>query len=163
MKYLSIILITVLFSCKPAEKTSKTNNVQSVSNKIEFTLIKEGTNSGFITKKEQVITNPTDFENEWNIALANYLERNPVPNFDFNNNQIILITMGEQTSGGHTIRTDSVTFTESTITLNATASKPGNDCMTTSVMTQPFQIINIPKSNKKIEFNITEHTYNCGK
>lgn len=162
MRLLIITTITLLFSCKVSENTNKVKT-EPVDNEIAFNLVYEGTNSGFLEKKEQIITNQTDFEKSWNIALVNYLERNPVPTIDFEKNQVILITMGEQTSGGYTLKTDSVTNIKTGIAINATAKKPGASCMTTSVMTYPYQMISIPKTNQKIEFKITEDIYDCGK
>ena len=160
MRYISISLIAILLSCKTSDKTNTPKTTEN-SNKLTFTLIYEGSNSGFTEKKEQIISNQTDFEQAWSIAFANSSERNPIPQFDFNSKQIVLTTMGEQTSGGYLLKTDSVTKINNEIIINSTALKPGNDCMTTAGTTQPFQFISISKTTKVIKINIKEDSYSC--
>ena len=163
MKYLTISLFVLLFSCKPSEKAA-TNEKPTVKEAvIDFTIIKEGTNSGFTEFKESLITKQADLSETWNNIFANYMQKDPLPKIDFKTNEVYLIAMGEKTSGGYTIKVESVVESKKEIIINVVKSIPGKSCMTTSVMTYPYQLIMFQKKDKPVRFNGIDKVYECGK
>ncbi len=73
--------------------------------------------------------------------------------------------MGEQRSGGYSVKTSTIVETRKNITINVIESKPGSNCITTSVITYPFEIIEFDrgKTNKKFIFKTVENVYECKK
>jgi len=171
MRLLIIISAFSLFSCKPTEKTAiEQNSVPkvetqeaTVSSKIEFTILKEGTNSGFKTAENKVINSTEEFSKIWKILFQNYMETPPLPKVDFRAYSAILVTIGEQNSGGYTINVKSITASKTQEKVIVNTSIPGKSCMTTSVMTYPFQLIMLPKTNGQVSFEKKETTYECEK
>ena len=171
MRFLIIIAALTFFSCKPSEKsTTVENNIPEIeskdltkTNNIEFTILKEGTNSGFKTVENKVINSTEELSKVWSVLFQNYMEVPPLPKVDFKAFTAILVSMGEQNSGGYTINVKSIVDSKSEEKVIVNESKPGASCMTTSVMTYPFQLIMLPKTAGKISFERKETIYECGK
>lgn len=160
MRFLFFISILFLFSCKVSEKETLVG-VQAKN--IEFTVLKEGTNSGHKTAGSKIIHNTEELSLAWTILHGNYMENPPIPKIDFNSNQLILILMGEKTSGGYSIGVENIIEINAESIITIGEKKPGKTCMTTSVMTYPYQLIIIPKTNKQIVYKRIERLYECGK
>ena len=160
MKYLTISLFVILFSCKSSEKEPLAG-LQAKS--IDFTVLKEGTNSGFKEFGKYFIAKQSGLPMVWDSIFVNYMQKDPLPKLDFETNEVYLIAMGEQSSGGYNIKVESILETKKEVVVNVTQSKPGKSCMTTSVMTQPYQLFMFPKKDKTVRFNWIDKVYECEK
>jgi hypothetical protein len=162
MRFLIIATLALLFSCKsPCVATFETDTSQQ--KEIAFNIIKEGTNSGFTEFGKYFIAKQSGLSIIWDSIYVNYMQKDPIPEIDFEENEVYLIAMGEKNSGGYTIKVESVIETKKEIIVNVVKSKPGKTCMTTSVMTYPYQLFTIPKPNKSLRFNWIEKVYECEK
>lgn len=160
MKYLTISLLVFLFSCKASEKETLVG-VQGKN--VEFIILKEGTNSGFKDNRFYLITEQVELKSAWDSIFVNHMQKDPLPKVDFKTNEVYLIAMGEQTSGGYTIKVESVIETKKEVIINVIKSKPGKSCMTTSIMTYPYQLFMFSEKNKTVRFNWIDKIYECGK
>jgi len=70
-------------------------------------------------------------------------------NVDFNNFQIIAVIDAVKSSGGHSIDITNIEETPKNIVVTIKHLLPGN---ATTVITQPFHIVKIPKSTKPVVF-----------
>ncbi len=70
-------------------------------------------------------------------------------NVDFNNFQIIAVIDAVKSSGGHSIDITNIEETPNNIVVTIKHLLPGN---ATTVMSQPFHIVKIPKSTKPVVF-----------
>ena len=162
MKYLLLILtLCTFFACKSSEQTKTANPPIATEKPIEFNVIKSGTNGIYKSATELKIEESAKLDAVWAELFKNYSRQAPIPIVDFTKNSVIVVTMGEQNSGGHSIKISSVSETDKAIIVNIEESKPGSTCITTSVMTYPFQLIEIPKSDKKFIFNRTKKVIEC--
>jgi hypothetical protein len=66
-----------------------------------------------------------------------------VPEIDFATNQIVLVDLGERTSGGYSIRVDSIYESEGALSINATEIKPGSTCFVTTAMMTPYVFLKV--------------------
>ncbi|MDF1673226.1 MAG: protease complex subunit PrcB family protein [Vicingaceae bacterium] len=155
-----LILISILglLSCKSSQSSTS-----SVMEKVVFTPIelKSGNNGGFKTKTNLVISTQEEFLKIWNQAFANYMNKETAPEVDFEKNIILLVALGEKTSGGYTIKVDNVIETKDNTVVNVLYTSPGKGCMTTESITYPFQIIQIEKPNKAILFSKKNIVFGC--
>ncbi len=162
MRILTITLLIFLISCKTGEKFPLPEEEFNLKN-IEFTILKEGTNSGYKQLGNVLIYKLSRLDMVWDSLFLNYSRKPPIPVIDFEIKQLVWIGMGEQRSGGYSIKVKSVIERKKELIINIIESKPGKTCMTTSVITQPYQLIEIPKTNKKIIYNRVENIYECKK
>lgn len=153
MKIQALIILSLVFvmSCK-----SKKNTTSKMANEnITSVLIAKGNLYGDgaegLTKQNMVITN----QNDWK-ALINKMNsvNNVSDNFteteiDFNKSTIIAVFNDVKGSGGHQLELDISTTSEKTVVIVKPTSPTG---MATSVMTQPYYIAKIQKTDLPIVF-----------
>ncbi len=153
-----LISILGLLSCKSSQSTTN-----SVMEKIIFTPIElqSGDNGGFKSKTNLVISTQEEFLKIWDQAFANYMNKETAPSIDFEKNVILLVALGQKTSGGHTIKVNSVVETKDNTVVNILETSPGKDCMTTEAITYPYQIVQIEKPNKNVQFSAIEKVIDC--
>ena len=149
--FASLILILTV-SCK------STNNQVKTERKIEkenTVLIAKGNlyGSGDEGIKEQnlVITNQKDWNNllERLNSVNNVSEGFSETEIDFSNNSVIAVFDNVKSSGGHRIDLTIIPSSEHIIVKVNRESPKG---MATTVMTQPYYIVKIAKSNLPIRF-----------
>ena len=162
MKKLILISTLVLnailqFSC------SSTKNVSSPTSTINFTEIKSGENSDYTEFTTVEIRSFKELTAVWVRLFSKYDRKPPLPNIDYENNMLIAVILGERNNGGYSIKTKSILETKRNISITTEEEKPGNTCLTNSVMTYPFQLIEIPKTDKEITFTKTVKVNECGK
>jgi PrcB C-terminal len=160
MRVLLFIAISLLLSCKSTEAPTQ---LEANPVAVIFSELNSGTNGGFQEKTYQVITDQNTFNEVWSKAFANLSNQQRPAKIDFENKMIVLVASGMQTSGGHKIKVKSVEEIKSAIVLNIENSKPGESCNTTSIITFPYQIIELKKSKKEVTFNVTDKIYECEK
>lgn len=147
MKMFALLLTVLLQGC-----SSDGNQESRV---IDAVLIGKGNLYGNgdenIPRQNVVIYSPAD----WSLLMQKMDTRNPVSNsfsetnIDFNAFQIIAVFDEIKGNGGHTIDITQVTENEATIIVTLQNLNTGGG---TSVMTQPFHIVKIPKSKKPVVF-----------
>ena len=159
MKKLLIILTSLitLYACSKANKSM----VKYTSKAGILIELHSGNNGDFKEETTQVISNNTEFEQVWKQAYANFMIKDEMPEVDFEKNVVLLVAMGEKTSGGHTIKITHLTEVNNNSIANVIATSPGKGCMTTESITYPFQIVQIEKTNKPIEFKVEKKVIDC--
>lgn len=153
----SILIFLTLFSCRSTKKTMEVNYPKN----IEFLELTKSENSGFLTKKQQIITETNEYNEVWGELFSNYMKKPPIPTINFEAKMVILIAMGEKTNGGYSTRVKSITENEDEISILIEEKIPAKNCMTTSVMVYPSQLIEMPTTSKKIIFKVEETIYSC--
>ena len=158
MRLLAIVLITLLFSCKASEKEiltgvqEKGKALLEKNNPIVFTEVKNGENSDFIKAENLIITSQKDMDLTWMKMFGKYPKKPPIPMIDFEIKQLLLVAMGEQANGGYSIKVTAIVKTAKGIVITIEDAKPGKSCNNTSAITYPFQLIEMPKTEKGITF-----------
>ena len=74
----------------------------------------------------------------------------PFPTIDFNTHQLVFIFQGVKSTGGYTLHVKKMDETATQIRLWVMMEEPGESCMTSQSITAPFELIRLPKSDKKV-------------
>lgn len=171
--FIPISLLVILAACKSTketttEVTNTTNTTETTKTdaaptfkEVIFSTLSEGNNGGFMGKQNVVITSQEKLEEVWNEAYSNYMKKPAVPILNFEGKMVLLTTMGEQNNGGFSIKVASITEHENNVMVIVEENIPDNNCMTTSVITYPYEIVEMPKTIKKIVFKNVEKIYSC--
>lgn len=155
MQQLSLIILTILFaSC------SSTKN-QETSKHIDFKSVSKNTNSGFEKLTEQIIQNKADFEKAWTIAWSHFSDPTPLPEINFENETVILVTLGMRNNGGFQLNINTVHELGNELTINYTETTPNPKCSNTQAIVFPYEFISIPKTSKKVTFNSSQQVGSC--
>jgi len=139
-----IVLLGVLNSCKSKKNIDKSDNSYS------FTEVIKGGHSPFETEKNIVITDFVTYEKLF-ADIYQYREPKPtLPPLDFKNDMLLALFMGMKNSGGYGISIDSIVSNDKELHVFVKKTNPKGRA--TSVMTQPFYLAKIKKTDKKIIF-----------
>ena len=113
---------------------------------MNFKTIQKGNYSGIQGAENHVFRTGSSFELFWKRHVARTHSPPTIPIIDFRTCMIVCVMRGEQCSGGYGIEIDSITPTimdskSSSITVRSKLTTPGNDCLTTQALTQPFHLV----------------------
>lgn len=114
---------------------------QSVS-ELPFVELNRGffAQNGRVTKKQ---TKVISSQEEYAAELAVYSSRAPAT-VDFAAGRVLLVDMGRRNTGGYSIVVTSVSSGRNSVVANIQLTKPGESCITTQAITNPYQFVFIP-------------------
>jgi hypothetical protein len=78
------------------------------------------------------------------------------PGVDFSRDMVIAVAAGQQPTGGHEIAVTEITHTGGELTIDVVKIVPGPNCMTTTSLTQPVDVVVVPKVNTQ-SWSFVEH------
>jgi len=92
----------------------------------------------YTNKRSEIFIDQLDYENE----LLNY-SNDTALTIDFTENKVLLVDMGRRPSGGNSISVSKLENFDQYALVTVTLSVPGDNCGTASVLTNPFEFIQI--------------------
>jgi hypothetical protein len=78
------------------------------------------------------------------------------PEVDFTRDLVVAVAAGQQPTGGHEIAVDQVTNRNGELTISVVEITPGPNCMTTSALTQPVDVVVLPAVDAR-SWSFVEH------
>lgn len=157
----TIVAIIVAGACLylygPTSFRSLLGNKENTA--IPFRLLKEGTDATAMTDRANyVIRNGSELNQLWG-----YIGATPgtAPNIDFTEEEVLAVFDGTHSTGGFRIQVTGVTNIDRTRSVQVTRVSPGANCITPSVITGPYQIIVVPKSDLPLAHIDTSVVENC--
>jgi hypothetical protein len=146
--YLTVFSLVIgsFISCKCAAPTP-TEKSMKLANFIE---ISKGAHSNIEESKYMIINDKKTYNEVFLKINQTRVPKIDIQNIDFENNQIIALFMGMKSSGGYAIAIDHILCKTDELTVYIKENKPNGPA--TSVLTQPYFIAQIPKTDKKINF-----------
>ena len=84
------------------------------------------------------------------------------PEVDFSRDMLIVVAMGQQSSGGFGIIVDDVRERNDRLEVIVKSISPGKNCGVLSALTQPVDIVRLLRSKQTVIFRETHVTKSCG-
>lgn len=140
-----ILVFVLFFSCTSSKDLSQDT--------IPFQTITQDYYGGLIDSKFIVIEDVKSLDEVYDLLSKGKSPKLEAPKINFDNETIIALFLGEKTSGGYSISVEKVVNYKDSIVVNYKTETPKKGEMVTSVMTQPYCIIKMPKTLKTIVFN----------
>lgn len=116
-----------------------------------------GNNSGVRAERMSVIRDADALARVWSEAG----ERGDTPTVDFEASMVVAVFMGERRTGGHRVRVESVRQSGEQLIVSVNMEAPGPNCMTTQALTQPYQIVRLPRLEGEVAFQIEQVEVDC--
>ncbi len=129
----TLVLAATLIGCAPKSGSLVLDDPTPVAIESRLT----GEQSGIMAPTVQVINSTSELQALGSPALS-------AANIDFANNSLIVLALGEQTSGGYWAKITSVQRMGNIVVVHGVANAPAADAVTTSVMTTPFDAVVVP-------------------
>ena len=118
---------------------------------VSFTEVAKGNSaSDYPTFTYVVIQTPEAFRNLWGKLNRYKIPTPPIPNIDFTRYTLVAIFSGEKPSGGYAFTVDWVKKGQKDLQIHISDKAPIAGDLTISVITYPYQIIQIPKTELPI-------------
>ena len=166
---LSAILVFALAACSGDDPTSPAPGIGTASEVppnaqvVAFDIVQEMTTeiSGIQERRRHVITDPAEWEALWDEIQTYVAPKPPAPEIDFGSRMVIFASMGERTSGGHTIAVLEAAQEDGSLYVVVEEATPGIQCMTTDVVTTPAVAVSVPRNSGTVLFVEREIAYPC--
>lgn len=116
--------------------------------------------SGFTEPAELVLRDAAALAEAWRTLHAGQ-PGTPPPSVDFGARTVILVAIGERSSGGHGVRVDEVVRSGGGATVRYTVTQPGPTCMTTAAITSPAVAVSVARIAGEVRFERRTATQAC--
>ena len=109
-------------------------------------------NSGFRQSVRTVIDNDADWRSAWSMYTAGLGSPPPAPAVDFARYEVIVAALGERNSGGYDMRISRLAMSSDFLYVELTSTRPGPRCFVTAALTQPVDMVRIPRQHPPVMF-----------
>jgi hypothetical protein len=123
--------------------------------------VAHGYYSGFTAPARLVIDNDADWRAAWAQAYIGMTPTLAVPAIDFSRSSVIIVASGTHNTGGYDIRITRLATADDHLYAEVLSTSPGSGCITTQALTQPFDIVRIPKPTGTVVFVEHPVTHDC--
>ena len=150
---LLLLLFLGVNSCKSAQQErdkKNTSTTKEVTKSVAFTKLLSGNHANENDANQILVKNNETLERIYNQINLTQFPGEKIPEIDFEKKTILVLYMGAKSTGGYGVFIENIvaSSTEMLVFYKETAPKG----MTTSVLTQPFYIASIAKTNLPIHF-----------
>lgn len=119
---------------------------------IEFTRVVSGTNSGYKSAGQEVFTDERSWSQFWEAHASIYFPKEPAPRVNFGTTMLVAIFRGTRSSTGYEVKITRVEEDAECITVHYVTIDPPEFAMVGFALTQPFEIVAIPCTAKRVDF-----------
>ncbi|MCC7199297.1 MAG: protease complex subunit PrcB family protein [Gammaproteobacteria bacterium] len=117
--------------------------------------------SGFETAGQFVARDRATWQVLWQQVNAPHLPAPALPVIDFDREMVLVVAMGRQASGGHSLRFERVARDGEGIVVTIRREQPGSGCIVPSALTFPVDIATVPRSSGPVAFKFESATRDC--
>ena len=125
-----------------------------------LTRLASATTSGFTEPAELVLRDAPALAEAWRTLHGGIPAESP-PAVDLARDMVVLVALGERSSGGHAVRVDGVSPAGDGATVRYTATRPGASCMTTMEITSPVDAVRVPRVDGAVRFERRDVVREC--
>lgn len=129
---------------------------------IEFQTVARGYFSGITSSGYYVIDDQENWTNLWNQHQSIRTPQDPLPEVNFSESIIVAVFMGTRVTGGFEIEVKSVQPSDNLLVVKVESTRPGLHCIVVFVLTQPYHIIKLDRTDRQIFFDTTQTIRDCG-
>lgn len=154
--------LAILISCTTSELGyDETDLIFKGKKSLEVEVIEEGWNANFdLPAQNRGIKNNDDLEEFWNDLNGQGHPPPKIPEIDFQKNMLLVSVLGRRGIGGISLQIDKVVDFKDMLAVRVKTISPKN-CAVPTVMTNPFFIAKVEKSELPIEFFETQEFNDC--
>ena len=149
--YCLVVCTFMLVGCEKGEQATD----QETERHIEFITVEQGTFSGVTDHRLVAVIDQSAWETLWSKHASKVLPSPEVPKVDFSADMVIAVFDGEKSTGGFSIEIVSIAETSTKRVVRVVSRIPAPDAMVTMALTQPFHIVTVKLTDKRIEFDVS--------
>jgi hypothetical protein len=155
MRLFGICALILLHACSNP-------GIGTAASPVLFETIEHGGNSGVRTGKLVVIRDEAAWKKLWMEHKKNRTG-DPPPPIDFSKEMVISVFLGVRPSGGFSVSMTDISDSGSAGGLSVTVEEtsPGRGCFVTAMLTYPFHIVRVARTEGPVAFNHVKRADDC--
>ncbi len=122
----------------------------------DFEVLLSGSQSGEHRAGATLITNEEAWQAFWRRHSGWRIPPAPEPAVDFGVHSVIVLCAGDEPTGGWTLEARSIRHAQGELRVQAELRAPAADAMLAQVVTQPYQILLVPRTNGKVVLQLAQ-------
>jgi len=164
IKTLAVVLLFCA-GCAPAtveEKQSVDSTRRALgAEPVAMRSILQESYTGVRDPQRTVLKDGTAWADFWRTAYATRGEVPELPSVNFDNEMVVVASLGTRGSGGYTIHLDSARISSGMLAIFVRSVSPGPACFTTQALTQPVAAAAMSRSQLPLRFVEQHETHDC--
>lgn len=124
---------------------------------VQISTLAAGSHSSVTTRTNFIITSEDQLRELWKMTDA----AGGVPVVDFGTESVIAVFAGTQTTAGYSIAISSVADTQTKRSVTISLTKPGGSCVVAEVITNPYEIVEVPATTLSLAHSDVTQTASC--
>jgi hypothetical protein len=117
--------------------------------------------SGFDQPHRLVIRTPNEWQSVWQQVTRGNQQSSLLPAVDFRQSMIILAATGRRNTGGHEIKIVDMSHSQGGLAVIVQTIAPGANCMTIQALTSPVDIVQVLRSDERVDFVERQEVREC--
>ncbi len=85
----------------------------------------------------------------------------PLPKIDFSKEMVVVVALGGRPTGGYGIVVDGAYERDERLEISVSSHSPRKSCFLTQGITEPVDIVRLPKTERSVVFRETEVVHEC--
>lgn len=124
---------------------------------VPFTKLASGINANVHAQANYVIDSQEKLNSLWNLLPG----AGPMPTIDFEKNIVVALFAGEQPTTGYDLSVSGIEDSASARTVHVVLNKPAPSCLTGQIITQPYLVLEVSKTDLPLAHTDTETVTDC--
>ena len=151
-----IVCAAILLAC------AQPNGPDPVEEEIPIERLASEWSSGFEEAARRVIHNPIEWAIVWAQIYENGSSKPPLPWVNFSKEQVVVAALGRRPSSGYVISVTAASRTGGSTTVRLESRSPGPGCGVLTVITEPVDVVKMPRTVGSVVFEETPRVRSCG-
>lgn len=124
-------------------------------------------NSGIGDPLRIVIRNRDDWREMWKRIHSPDAEHDPIselpplPQIDFSREMVVVVALGARATGGYDVIVEGAYQRNDRLEIVVRSMSPGKGCFSVQMITQPVDIVRLPKTERSVVFRENEVVHEC--
>lgn len=154
-----LLVLFLLSACAgaPSSPEQAGDMIRAPRDTVAFTGLARGAYSTLRFERMQAITDAGTLTSVWQQVSAD-----APPAVDFTRDMVVLVASGEHRSGGYSVVVTGVEQDAANMYVQVQLRSPGDACVVSEALTQPYHIVLLPRSELPVQFEIQHETIACG-
>jgi len=128
----------------------------NVAGTVSFETVDRGIHSGVRGSRHLVVREPAAWADLWAEHVAGRVPAPPVPSVDFSREMVVAFFWGEKPTSGYSAEISGLVLNSQALVVRVETASPPPGAIVLQVLTQPFHIARIARSDFPVEFAVVE-------